>query len=40
MKNKVFDIMVKMGINIHYGFTLFEMKVGKEGFGLNSEDVL
>ncbi|CAD8112864.1 unnamed protein product [Paramecium primaurelia] len=40
VKNKVFDIMVKMGINIHYGFTLFEMKVGKEGFGLNSEDVL
>lgn len=29
-----------MGIHIHYGFSLYELKVGKEGFGINSEDLL
>ena len=32
--------MLELGIKIYQGFTLYELKVGKEGFGLNSEDVL
>lgn len=40
VKNKVFEIMKSLGIHVHVGFTLYELIVGKEGFGLNSEDVL
>lgn len=27
-------------MHIHYGFTLFSLEVGKEGFGLTSQDAL